>query len=321
MVESQTVKNPYDILGLKPTATAAEIRSAYRKLAKLHHPDLNPGKPEAEAVFKAISAAHALLSDPEQRGRFDRGEIDASGHERASERDFYRGYGDDAGRTKYRPERGYHTQGGHTEQGFDPDDLESILAQAFASRGGGGRGFRMRGPDAHYTLTVGFLDAVNGTVSRVTLPDGRVLNVTVPAGVEEGQVLRLKGQGMPGLEGDVTDKSLAGDALITILIAPHPLFRREGKDIHLELPVSLQEAVLGAKIDVPTPKGKVTLSIPANSSSGTKLRLKGRGIAGGHQYVTLKLMLPPEPEPELVAFLEEWTPGKPFDPRQGMVTL
>lgn len=324
MADSQTITDPYDILGVKRSATADAIRSAYRKLAKQHHPDLNPGKPEAEAKFKAISAAYSLLSDPEQRARFDRGEIDASGNERAPERDFYRGYGDDTGRTKYRPEHGYRTQGAHTEYGFDPDDLESILAQAFAGRANdraGGRGFRMRGPDAHYTLTVGFLDAVNGTVSRVTLPDGRVLNVTVPAGVEEGQVLRLKGQGMPGLADDVADKALAGDALITVLISPHPLFRREGKDIHLDLPVSLQEAVLGAKVDVPTPKGKVTLSIPPNSSSGTKLRLKGRGIADGHQYVTLKLMLPPEPEPELVAFLEDWTPSKPFDPRQGMVTL
>ncbi len=317
MVESQILKDPYEILGLTRSATAAEIRSAYRKLAKQHHPDLNPGKPDAEARFKAITAAHALLADPEKRARFDRGEIDASGNERAPERPFYRDFGDDAGRRKYRPDQGYGPGPGF-DQDFDPADLESILAQAFATRGE--RGFRRRGADAQYSLRVSFLDAVNGTVSRVTLPDGRVLDVSVPAGVEDGQVLRLKGQGQPGPSDAPSGQAIAGDALITITIAPHPFFRRAGSDVLLELPVTLKEAALGAKVDVPTPKGPVSLTIPPNSSSGTKLRLKGRGIAGGHLYVTLKLMLPAEADPELAAFLAGWTPRQPFDPRQGMVT-
>lgn len=292
--------DPYELLGVARTATDAEIRAAYRKLAKQHHPDLNPGKPEAEARFKALSAANDLLSDPEKRARFDRGEIDATGAERPPERPFYRDFGDDVGRTKYRP-----------EHAFDPEDFEGIFAQAFKARGG--RGFTARGHDARFTLSVDFLDAANGAVRRVTMPDGRTLDVTVPAGVRDGQVLRLKGQGLPGF-GD----GPPGDALIEVSVAPHPLFRREGDDVALELPVTLQEAVLGAKVVVPTPKGAVNLGIPPNSTTGTRLRLKGRGIAGGDQYVTLKVVLPPRAEPELAAFLQTWVPQQPFDPREGM---
>jgi DnaJ-class molecular chaperone len=317
MVESQVLKDPYEVLGLTRSATATEIRNAYRKLAKQNHPDLNPGKPDAEARFKIITAAHALLADPEKRARFDRGEIDASGNERATHRPYYRDFGDDAGRRKYRPDQGYGP-GADFDQQVDPADLESILAQAFAARGE--RGFRRRGADAYYTLRVSFLDAANGTVSRVTLPGGRVLDVTVPAGVEDGQVLRLKGQGEPGVSDGQGRPAIAGDALVTITILPHPFFRRVGSDVLLELPVTLKEAVLGAKVDVPTPKGPVSLTIPPNSSSGTRLRLKERGIAGGHLYVTLKLMVPAETDPDLAAFLAGWTPAKPVDPRQGMVT-
>jgi len=292
--------DPYEILGVARDATEAEVRAAYRKLAKEHHPDLNPGKPAAEERFKAVSSAHALLSDAEKRARFDRGEIDASGAERPPERNFYRDFGDDSGRTKYRP-----------EHAFDPDDLESVFARTFNARSA--RGFRGRGADAHYVLTIDLLDAVNGAVRRLTLPDARTLDVTVPAGVRDGQVLRLKAQGMPGF-GD----GPPGDALIEVIVAPHPLFRRDGDDVTLELPVTLKEAVLGAKVEVPTPKGPVSLTIPPNSTSGTRLRLKGRGIAGGHQYVTLKVALPPQVEPELAAFLESWTPRQPFDPREDM---
>ena len=294
------MEDPYKILGVERNATEAAIRAAYRKLAKRHHPDLNPGKPEAEERFKAINAAYALLSDPEKRARFDRGEIDASGAERPPERPFYRDFGDAAGRAKYR-----------SEAAFGPDDLESVFGELFRERMG--RGFHARGPDAHYALTVGFLEAANGTVRRLALPDGRTLDVTIPAGLQDGQVLRLKGQGMPGL-----GEGPPGDALIEVKVAPHPLFRREGNDVVLELPVTLKEAVLGAKVEVPTIKGPVSLKIPPNSSSGTRLRLKGRGIAGGHQRVELKIVLPPRAEPELAAFLEGWTPRHPSDPRKGM---
>src|SRR5579863_2822963 len=291
------MKDPYEILGVQKTDSKAAIRSAYRKLAKRHHPDVNPGKPEAAERFKEISGAYDILSDKEKRARYDRGEIDAAGNEVPPQRPFYREYGDAAGREKYR-----------ADAGFDPEDLESIFGQAFGGRAGaqGGRRFSMRGQDARYQLTLDFLDAVNGTTRRVTLPDGRTLDVRIPAGVRDGQVIRLKGQGMPGI-GD----GAAGDALVEVAVAPHPLFRREGDDIIVELPVTLQEAVLGASLEVPTVKGKVRLTIPPNSGTGTRLRLRGRGIHQGHQFVQLHVVLPPAEEPELAEFLKAWEPHHP----------
>jgi DnaJ-class molecular chaperone len=301
-------KDPYETLGVQKTDSEAAIRSAYRKLAKRHHPDVNPGKPEAAERFKEISAAYGILSDKDKRARFDRGEIDAAGNEVPPQRPFYRDFGDAAGREKYR-----------TQAGFDEEDLESIFAQAFgaqsararAGAGAGGRRFSMRGQDAQYQLTIDFLDAVNGTTRRVTLPDGRTLDVRIPAGVRDGQIIRLKGQGMPGI-GD----GAPGDALVEITVAPHPLFRREGDDIIVELPVTLQEAVLGTTLEVPTIKGPVRLTIPPNSGAGTRLRLRGRGIEGkGHQFVELHPVLPPADEPELAEFLKTWKPRHPVDPR------
>jgi DnaJ-class molecular chaperone len=302
-------KDPYEILGVQKTDSEAAIRSAYRKLAKTHHPDVNPGKPEAAERFKEISAAYNILSDKEKRARYDRGEIDAAGNEVPPQRPFYREYADAAGREKYR-----------AQAGFDEDDLESIFAQAFGGRTGGGarsgQRFSMRGQDAHYQLTIDFLDAVNGTTRRVTLPDGRTLDVRIPAGVRDGQIIRLKGQGMPGI-GD----GAPGDALVEITVAPHPLFRREGDDIIIELPVTLQEAVLGATLEVPTIKGPVRLTIPPKSGTGTRLRLRGRGIEGkGHQFVELHPMIPPVEEPELAEFLKTWKPRHPYNPRAGMET-
>jgi DnaJ-class molecular chaperone len=297
------MKDPYEVLGVQKTDSDAAIRSAYRKLAKRYHPDLNPGKPEAADRFKEISVAYDILSDKEKRGRYDRGEIDAAGNEVPPQRPFYREYGDAAGREKYR-----------TQAGFEAEDLESVFAQAFGARGagaGGGRRFSMRGQDAQYQLTIDFLDAVNGTTRRVTLPDGRTLDVRIPAGVRDGQMIRLKGQGMPGF-GD----GAPGDALVEITVAPHPLFRREGDDIIVELPVTLQEAVLGATLEVPTIKGAVRLTVPPNSGLGTRLRLRGRGIEGrGHQYVELHPVLPPAEEPELAEFLRAWKPRHAFNPR------
>ena len=295
------MEDPYKVLGVERTATEEAIRAAYRKLAKRYHPDLNPGKKEAEERFKAISGAYDLLSDKEKRARFDRGEIDASGAERPQARRFYRDFGDEGGREKYR------------SQSFSPEDLESIFGAAFRERFG--HGFAARGADVHYSLVVDFLEAANGTVRRLALPDGRTLDVTIPAGLKDGQVLRLKGQGMPG-----GGEAAPGDALIEVSVAPHALFLREGDDVLMELPVTLKEAVLGAKVSVPTIKGPVTLTIPPNSSSGTRLRLKGRGILGAHQYVTLKLVLPHEPEPALAEFLKGWQPRHAFDPRKGMRT-
>jgi DnaJ-class molecular chaperone len=299
------MKDPYEVLGVQKTADEAAIRAAYRKLAKRYHPDLNPGKPEAAERFKEINAANDILSDAEKRARYDRGEIDAAGNEVPPERPFYRDFGDAPGREKY-------------YANIDPEDLESIFAHAFqhggAQRGApGGRRFSARGPDAHYTLTVSFLDAANGTTRRITLPEGRTLDVQIPSGVRDGHVLRLKGQGMPGL-GD----GPAGDALVEIAVAPHPLFRRDGDDVIVELPVTIQEAVLGTTLEVATIKGKVRLTIPPNSGSGTRLRLRGRGIRQGHQFVQLHVVLPPSEEPELAAFLKTWQPRHPFNPRSGL---
>ncbi|MBV9654692.1 MAG: J domain-containing protein [Acetobacteraceae bacterium] len=299
--------DPYTILGVQRTDDEATIRAAYRKLAKKFHPDVNPGKPEAAERFKQIAAAYDLLSDSEKRGRFDRGEIDAGGNERPPPGYTYRDFGDAGGRQKYR-----------ADSGFAAEDLEDILAQAFGGRGGGAGGtrgnFKVRGSDAHYALTVSFVDAAAGTTRRITLPDGRTLDVTIPAGLEDGHTLRLKGQGNPGF-GD----GPPGDALVEIAVAPHKHFRREGDDIVLTLPVSLKEAVLGASVEVPTVKGNVRVSVPPNSGTGSRLRLRGRGIGGkGHQYVELEVMQPPGEEPALAAFLRDWTPAHPFDPRAGL---
>lgn len=301
------MRDPYEVLGVEKTASEAAIRAAYRKLAKKHHPDVNPGDKSAETNFKEISAAYELLSDKEKRRRFDAGEIDASGAERPP-RGFYRDFGDQAGRTKY------HYEGG----GFTPDDadLESIFGDLFrgahAGGGMGGREFHARGGDAHYSMTVDFVDAANGASRRLTLPDGRTLDVTIPPGLRDGQVLRLKGQGMPGF-----GNGPAGDALIEVTVAPHPQFRRDGDDVILELPVTLKEAVLGAKIEVPTLKGPVTLTIPPNSGTGTRLRLRDRGIGGrGHQFVELSVVVPAKDEPELAEFLKGWTPRHADNPRK-----
>lgn len=305
------MRDPYQVLGVERTATEAAIHSAYRKLAKKHHPDVNPGKKDAEDTFKEIASAYALLSDKEKRARYDRGEIDASGHEKAPERNFYRGYGDDAGRTKYRT----HDFG--PDEGIDLNDLDldSIFGSAFRrghrpGSGGRGEGFRARGADMRYALTVEFIDAAKGAVRRLTLPDGKTLDVTIPPGLKDGQVLRLKGKGQPGLGGGP-----AGDALIEVTVLPHPIFRREGDDVIVEVPITLKEAVLGAKIEVPTLSGTVSVTVPPNSNTGRRLRLRGRGIKEGHQQVDLKVVLPSEPEPELAAFLETWTPRDTRNPR------
>ncbi|HVZ08379.1 DnaJ C-terminal domain-containing protein [Rhodopila sp.] len=305
------MRDPYDILGVQRSADEAAIRTAYRKLAKRHHPDVNPGKPEAVERFKEISAAYDLLSDKDKRARFDRGEIDAEGHEMPPQRPFYRDYQEGPGAERY-----------GASGGFSQEDIESFFAQAFAQEGqaqgqahGGGRGgarFKARGRDAHYGLTVSFVDAANGTTRRLAMPDGKTLDVTIPPGTEDGHILRLRGQGGPGLGGGP-----AGDALIEVAVAPDPQFRREGDDIIVELPVTIREAVLGTSVEVPTIRGPVRVTIPPGSGTGTRLRLRGRGVRQGHQFVELQVVLPPGEEPALAEFLKTWTPSKPFNPREG----
>lgn len=301
------MKSPYDVLGVPSTASQEEIRKAYRALAKKCHPDLHPGDKQAEDRFKEVTAAYDFLSDAEKRARFDRGEIDASGAERR-ERSFYRAYGDGSAGASYSP------FGDEGASGFGAEDVFADIFGRFG--GGGGRTqFRMQGADVTYTLRCAFLDAVSGASKRITFPDGKALDVTIPKGTRDRQTLRLKGQGMAGIGGGPP-----GDAYIEVHVEPHAFFTRKDDNIHVEVPVTLAEAVLGARIRVPTVDGPVTLTVPPGSNSGSTLRLRGKGVpaAGGgrgDQYVTLKVVLPDKPDDELREFLRTWGPAHPYDVR------
>jgi DnaJ-class molecular chaperone len=318
------MSDPYSVLGVSRTASDEEIRKAFRKLAKKHHPDLNPGDKAAEAKFKEISQANEILSDAEKRRRFDAGEIDASGQEMPP-RGFYRDAAGGPGGFKY-------SRGGGHESFVDMGD---VFSEMFGQRGGGGGargfgfggarpgfdedGFDMGGMPVTYSLAVPFLVGARGGKQRVNLPDGRTLDIDVPEGTTDGTTLRLKGQGMPGTNGRP-----AGDAYVEIRVQPHPFFEPRDNDIHVELPVTITEATLGGKVKVPTVGGAVMLNIPAGSNTGTSLRLKGRGLLDrkskqrGDQYVKLKVVLPEQPDEKLKAFLESWEQGKGYDPRASM---
>ena len=287
------MKDPYDVLDVSRTASQDDIRKAYRALAKRYHPDLNPGSDEAADRFKEISAAYELLSDADKRARFDRGEIDASGAERAP-RGFYHDYAEGPAGAKY-------------STGADAEDLFRDLFGGGFGRGGE-TAFRMPGADVSYSLTVDFLDAARGAKKRLDLPDGSTIDLTIPAGTEDGQQLRLRGRGQPGIGGGPP-----GDAYVEVHVLPHSLFKREGANIYAEVPVTLSEAVLGGSINVPTIDGPVSMTVPKGSNTGSKLRLRGRGVARkgkagdrGDQYVTLKVMLPEKADDELIDFLEGW---------------
>ena len=302
-------EDPYAVLGIKREATQDDIRAAYRQLAKKLHPDLNPGDKQAEEKFKQVSVAYDLLGDAEKRARYDRGEIDASGAERPRERyyrDFHR-----AGAQ----EHPYSSGGGFAD--FAEDD--GILAELLR-RGGGRTRVNLRGPDLHYRLPVEFLEAVNGATRRITMPERTTLDVGIPAGTHDRQILRLRAKGGAGL-----GEGPPGDALVEIEIRPHKLFTRKDDDIHVELPVSLPEAVLGAKVDVPTPSGAVRMTLPKGANTGTVLRLKGKGVARGDgsrgdELVTLKIMLPDRPDAELEDFAKRWQAGQSQNPRQHLET-
>jgi DnaJ-class molecular chaperone len=302
--------DPYETLGVTRSATDKEIKDAFKKLARQFHPDLHPGDKAAEAKFKDISVANDLLKDPEKRRRFDAGEIDASGAERPQER-YYRDFADGPA---YAPHA--------TQDGFaNNEELEEFLARAFA-RGGprSQNGFKARGQDVNYELPVELLDVANGATRTITLPDGKALQVTIPEGAEDRQMLRLKGQGMPGF-----NSGRAGDAYVEIHVKPHSFFQRKDDNIHVEVPVTLKEAVLGAQIEVPTIGGPVLATVPKGSNTGTTLRLRDRGIRNrktgqrGHQYISLKVVLPTTEEPELAAFLETWEPKIQQEPRKEML--
>jgi DnaJ-class molecular chaperone len=288
------MRDPYEVLGVAKTATADQIRAAYRKLAKANHPDLHPGDKAAEARFKDASAANDLLSDPDKRARYDRGEIDAAGSEQAPRG--YRAYGDGAQGQRY-------TSG---NAGFDFDDLSELF-------GGGGfsartrQAFHRRGGDVQYMLDLDFGEAALGTTKRMTLPGTSApIDVRVPPGTISGTVLRLKGKGEPG-----ANNGPAGDALIEITVRPHPRLKREGDDLHLDLDIGLRTAILGGEVETLTLDGTVKLKIPPRSNSGAVLRLKGKGVpdrdgARGDQYVRLRIMIEDPADPDLAKFLETW---------------
>jgi DnaJ-class molecular chaperone len=295
--------NPYNVLGVAPGASAEEIQKAYRGKAKKLHPDLNPGNATAEEQFKRVSAAYDLVGDPEKRARFDRGEIDASGNERPAQR-FYRDFASGA-------DHPYASRSGFEDMMGADDVLSELL------RRGGRTNVQMRGADVQYRMPLDLIDVVNGTTQRVTMPDGSTLDVTVPPGASHGQVLRLRGKGGPGLNGGP-----AGDAYVELEIRPHPLFVREGDDLRLKLPISLSEAVLGGKVEVPTPTGPVTMTVPKGANTGKVLRLRGKGVprpdgSRGDLYVELQVRLP-ENDPDLESFVRTWSAGHADNPRRTM---
>jgi DnaJ-class molecular chaperone len=307
------MRDPYEVLGVSRNAPADDIRAAYRKLAKTSHPDLHPGDKQAEERFKEISAAHELLSDEEKRGQFDRGEIDASGAPKMRE-SYYRDFAEAPGGAKYAGAGSFENAA----------DLEEMIQELFGGRAGraghAGRTMRMRGADVSYRLEVGLGEVARGAKVPITLADGRSVEMTIPAGVEEGQVLRLKGKGAAGLGGGPT-----GDALIEVHVRPHPVFERKGADIHVNLPVTLAEAIGGGRVTVPTLQGPVVMTIPKRSSSGAVLRLKGKGLPrgqgqpAGDQYVRVEIALPPAADAELERAVKDWEGSHGYDPRAALM--
>ncbi|MBV0893005.1 DnaJ domain-containing protein [Paracoccus sp. Z118] len=309
--------DPYAALGVAKTASDAEIKKAYRRIAKTDHPDLN-SDPAAQDRFKAAAAAYDLLKDPEQRARFDRGEIDAQGQERPQRR-YYRDFAE-AGDNPYTgPHRGQANYGDFSDV-FE--DLFGGRAEARAGRAGGrwsgGAGsFDMRGADHRYNLEVDFMTAARGGTTRITLPDGHALDVQIPAGTRDGQTIRLRGKGGPGM-----GNGQPGDALLTISVADDPDWRRNGDDIETTLAISLDEAVLGGKVEAQTIDGPVMLTVPKGASGGQRLRLRGRGLkrangTRGDHHVELKIVMPPRIDDELAQFITRWREDHAYDPRKG----
>ncbi len=294
--------DPYEILGVPRAASDEEIRRAYLKLVKELHPDVNPSR-GAEDRFKKVTAAHDILGDPVRRRQFDRGEIDATGEPR-----------------RYSARE--HAGAGPRGRGPLFEDFGEVFSDFFSgsmgARGARGGGFSVRGRDVRYTLEVDFTEAVQGARKRVTMPEGGTLDLVVPEGVADGQVLRLRGKGLAGV-----GSGEPGDALVEVHVRAHREFKRQGDDILVELPITIDEAVLGAKVEVSTVSGRVQLTIPKGTSSGQVLRLKGKGVrntttgAMGDELVTVRIVLPDTIDDSLSYFLAEWRQKHRYDPGRG----
>ena len=329
--------NPYDVLGVTAKASAADIKKAYRRLAKKLHPDANNNDPKTAAKFSEINSAYEIVGDEDKRKAFDRGEIDAEGKPRFQG---FEGFGGHPGARgpgqggahfesfTFGPEgvrRGGRARGGAGNfSGFE-DILSGVFGGMGRARGSGSRpdfggGFAAEdlaaaaGREVTGTVTISLEDIARGAKARVQLPIGKEIEVKIPAGLSDGQQIRLKGQGMPGAGGGP-----AGDALITVNIAPHPHFKVEGANLRVEVPITLYEAVLGGKVRVPTLEGAVDLAIPANTNAGRTFRLKGKGLpakAGhGDLFATVRIVLPKEPDEVLEKLMREWRDAKPYNPR------
>ena len=323
------MRDPYDVLGVQKSASADDVKRAYRRLAKKLHPDANKNDPKAAQRFAELNSAYEILGEDDKRKAFDRGEIDAEGKPR------FRGFeGFGAGQPggggregvfetfTFGPE-GFRRSSGRGGGGGGFEDIikDMFGGAARGSRGGFGTTFEpddfgaAPNRDIQASLTITLPEAASGTMKRVHLPSGKDVEVKIPAGLADGQQIRLRGQGLPGPGGN-------GDVLISVTIAPHPLFNRDGNDLRIELPVTLYEAVLGAKVRVPTLTGAVDLAIPAGSSSGRTFRLKGKGLkakaAQGDLYVTIRIVLPDGGDPELDELMRRWRDQKPYNPRRDM---
>lgn len=319
------MRDPYTVLGLQKSADSAEIKSTFRKLAKKYHPDQSK-EAKAKEKFAEISSAYEILGDDKKRAAFDRGEIDAEGKPRApSFEGFDMGSGNGFGR---RPQAG----GSHFDfnfgnargpgfggAGFDTADILNDLFGGAGNRRGQRSAQPQRGEDVTINVTISLAEAVKGTKTFVTVPSGKTLEVAIPAGIEDGKQIRLKGQGASAAMG----AGEAGDAMVQIKVAKHPYFQVDGRDLRLDLPLALHEAVLGAKVNVPTLDGAVELAVPAGSNGGKTLRLRGKGLPNqqgnpGDLYVTLRITLPDTPDSDLQDLMRKWDKEKRYNPRSDM---
>ena len=327
------MRDPYEVLGVSKGAGEGEIKSAFRKLAKKLHPDANKHDPKAASRFAEINAAYEIVGDEDKRKAFDRGEIDAEGKPRFQG---FEGFGGHPGGGGFRPgpggahfenfsfgPDGFQRRGGGGGGRFGGGGFEDILRNMFGGAARGGAQFEpedfgqpITGQDLHASLTISLPDAAKGTKTRVHLPTGKDVEVKIPAGMLSGQTIRLKGQGWPSASGK------PGDALITVNVAPHPLFTPDGSDLRLDLPVTLYEASLGGKVRVPTLDGAVELAIPAGTSSGRTFRLKGKGLktksGTGDLMATVRIVLPERADEEFKELMKSWRDKKPYDPRSDM---